>query len=341
MPLMRASDLGRWASLVVPTLVSLAASATLLVDYTRPIPLFCAPGGGCDAVKRTAFAYVLHIPTPAFGVAMFLALGVLSLLRGPKVRMVQLVLAIAAAFVSLGLLAVQLKIGHFCPYCVVSDVSALVLVLAVASRQSTAWDPPEGRLALVPSFLLTAAVVVPAALPLVVKPKAPQLIVDENAKSPRGVVTIVDFVDFECPWCRENHKALAPLVEEHKSQVRVVRKQVPLMGIHPHAWDAALAAVCGENMGKGDAIAEALFSVEVSNLTTDGCEKIAAAAGLDLAAFRTCVKDPATAARVIIEKEAFKSIGGRGLPLLFIGPKRIDGANDRPILEAALLEAMH
>jgi len=337
---MRASDLGRWASLVVPSLVSLAASATLLVDYTRPIPVFCDPGGGCDAVKRTSFAYVAHIPTPAFGVAVFLALGVLALLRGPKVRIAQLVLAGAAALVSLGLLGVQAKIGHFCPYCVVSDVSALVLLAAAFYRHRTAWDPPPSRLAFVPSASLALAVVIPALLPFVVKPKAPALIVEENAKSPRGVVTILDFADFECPWCRENHKELAPLVEEHKDRVRVVRKQVPLTSIHPHAWSAALAATCAEKMGKGEAVAEALFAVEVQNLTGEGCEKIAVAAGLELEAFRACIKDPSTPAKVLADKEAFKSVGGKGLPLVFIGTKRLDGANERATLEAALLEAL-
>jgi uncharacterized membrane protein/predicted DsbA family dithiol-disulfide isomerase len=337
---MRASDVGRWASMIVPALVCLAASAFLFVDYTRPVPVFCDPGGGCDAVKRTAFAHVLGVPTPAFGVAAFMALGILSVLRGARVRMVQAVLASLAAFVSAALLVVQAKVGHFCPYCVVSDVSALVLLVAVWVRQKSAWDVPQKAFFPIASAsLFTIAVVLPGALSLVVKPKLPKVVLAELAKTPRGKVMVLDFADFECPWCRLNHQELSPLLEEHKADVHLVRKQVPLM-MHPHAMTAALASVCAEKLGKGDAVAEALFSVETTNLTPEGCEKIATSAGLDLEAFRTCVKDPATTARVLSDKDDFKASGGKGLPTVWIGAERIDGSSDRATLGAALERAL-
>lgn len=337
---MRASDVARWASMIVPAIASLAASAFLLVDYTRPVPVFCDPGGGCDAVKRTVYAHPMGIPTPAFGIAMFLTLGILAVLRGPRVRIVQAVLASAAAFVSAALIVVQVQTKHICPYCMVSDVSALLLLVAVWVRQRSAWDPPESRiLPLAGSALLTFALVVPAGLTFVVKPKLPKVIADELAKTPRGQVTIIDFADFECPWCRLNHQELMPLLEAHKGEIRLVRKQVPL-SMHAHAMTAALAAVCAEKYGKGDVIAEELFSIDPMELTPAACEKMATTAGIDLGAFRACVKDDATIARVLADKEEFKASGGLGLPTVWIGVERVNGASDRATLKAALDRAL-
>lgn len=335
-----ALDAGLFAALVLPALVSVAASVTLLVDYLRPVPVFCAPGGGCDAVKQTSYAHVGGVPTPVLGVLCFLALGLLTLFRGPKVRLAQSVLATLAALVSVGLIGVQIAIGHFCPYCIASDTAAVVLLVAAWTRYARAWDLPGRRgWAFGASALFSLALVVPVLLPYVVKPKLPKAIVAELEKTPKGQVTIVDFADFECPWCRANHQELAPLLEEHKGKVRVVRKQVPL-GIHLHAMNAALAALCAEKLGKGDAVAEALFSVEPPSLTPGGCEAIATSAGIDVAAFRACVADPATAAQIASDKQTFKDVGGRGLPLLFIGSERLEGARDRETLEASLGRAL-
>jgi uncharacterized membrane protein/predicted DsbA family dithiol-disulfide isomerase len=337
---MRSSDVARWASLVVPVLAALAASSVLLVDYTRPIPVFCDPGGGCDAVKRTAFAHVFGIPTPAFGVIGFVTLGTLALLRGPKVRIAHLVASLLGALVACALVVVQVSMKQFCPYCMVTDISALVLLGAVIVRFVSKWDLPEGKaIPLISSGLVSVALVVPAVLSVTVKPKLPKVILAELEKTPKGKITVIDFADFECPWCRLNHEALAPLLAEHASEVRLVRKQVPLM-MHAHAMPAAKAALCAEKLGKGDEMAEELFTVEPTELGEAGCEKLATAKGLDLAAFRACVKDPATEARILADKEDFKASGGHGLPTVWIGAERLDGANDREHLAAAFERAL-
>ncbi len=337
---MRASDVGRWASLLLPALAALAASSLLLVDYTRPVPVFCEPGGGCDAVKRTAFAHVAGLPTPAFGVLAFVVLGALTALRGPLARRVQMVLAICAAAVSVLLLGVQARLGQFCPYCVVADLSALALLVAVTLRGRAAWDAPAG--ALVPTAtagLLTFGMLVPAALALVVKPAVPRPVKEELARTPAGMITVIDYVDFECPWCRRNHKELAPLLAKHAARVRLVRKHVPL-GMHFNAINAARACLCGERQGKGDTLAESLFAYPPSDLDAAGCEVLAAKSGLDLEAYRACVKDPEIDRRIAADKAEFVASGAHGLPTVWIGTERLDGASDGPTLAAAFARAL-
>ncbi len=169
--------------------------------------------------------------------------------------------------------------------------------------------------------------------------RAPAVIRAEMALSPAGQVTIVDFVDFECPFCRMTHAELEPIVEAHRDRVRVVRRQVPLR-MHPHAMDAARAACCGERLGKGAAMANALFAAPVDDLTPEGCEKIAESVGLLPDPYRACVADPATDRRIDDDRAQFKSAGGYALPTLWIDGQELVGAQSGPELEKVIEDAL-
>src|SRR5215471_1852339 len=98
-------------------------------------------------------------------------------------------------------------------------------------------------------------------------PSLPAPIAAEMKRTPPGQATVVEYVDFECPFCRRLDAVLGPLVAKHPGRVRVVRKHVPLTKIHPHAESAARASVCAEAQGQGDAMADALFRAPPSILT--------------------------------------------------------------------------
>src|SRR4051794_33088699 len=95
----------------LPLAVGLAVSALLLSDYLRPAPVFCDPGGGCDQVKRSAYAALFGVPTPAFGLVAFLGLTVLTLARGPQVRTAHVVLGSVAAVFGVFFVVVQAQLG--------------------------------------------------------------------------------------------------------------------------------------------------------------------------------------------------------------------------------------
>jgi uncharacterized membrane protein/predicted DsbA family dithiol-disulfide isomerase len=319
----------------VPVLAGLVASAALAVDYVRPAPVFCTEGGGCDALRHTAMAAPLGVPMPFLGLAGFLAIGVVSLMPGRRARVVQLGLAGLAGMLAVALLVAQLLLGHLCPYCCVADVSGIASAAAASwrLRYAAEADPP---LAL--AFGGAASMLVALFAPLVagfrMTPKTvmPQVIRDEMAATPRGGVTVVDFVDFECPFCRMTHAELEPILERHRDRVRVVRRQVPL-AMHPHARDAARAACCGEQLGRGDSMANALFTAPVEDLTPDGCERIAQSLGLPLGAYRACVASPATDARIDVDRAEFKAAGGVALPTLWIDGEELVGAQPHETLE--------
>jgi protein-disulfide isomerase len=343
-PEARSESLVPLALMLVPILVGLAASTLLLVDYVRPAPVFCSEGGGCAHLRQSPFAYIAGVPLPVFGLSGFVSLGVLALLRGPRVRTAQLALATAAALVAAFLIAVQVKVGTFCAYCLAVDTSTLVVFALAAHRARKAWDPPAGALVPAAGALgMVAVVAIPGAIgaakPVEV-PGLPEPIAREIAASPKGVVTIVDFIDFECPFCRSTHEELAPLLAEHKGRVRVVRKQVPFSHIHPHANDAARAAHCGEALGRGDEMADALVATEVEKMTPDGLEDVAESVGLARDAFRACVADPATEARIQADREAFRAARGKGLPTIWVNDQKLEGAQSREELARALEAAL-
>ena len=324
---------------LVPALAGLAASVTLAVDYLRPKPVFCSEGGGCAALKETAFASVLGVPTPLVGLAGFLVLAVVCLLPGKRARLAQVVLAVPASVAGAVLLAAQWAFGHFCPYCAVADASAVVSAFVACWRAFGTGDRAAPRWL---SLSGSGAIVLAGLAPLVVgwrlAGRAPEVIRDEMSRTPPGKVTVVDLVDFECPFCRMTNAELEPLLEAHRDDVRVVRRQVPL-GMHPHALDAARAACCGEKLGKGDAMASALFSAPVESLTREGCEKVAQSVGLSLDPYRACVADPGTDKRIEADRADFKAAGGYALPTIWVGGQELVGAQQRAALEKAIDDA--
>jgi len=324
---------------LLPAVAGLVASAMLAVDYLRPRPVFCSEGGGCDALKNTAFAAPLGVPLPIFGVGGFLLIGMVSLLPGRRARVTQLALSLAAGTLGAALLVVQALLGKWCPYCSIADASAVASALAAGLRW---WRAPAGSSPPLLSYAGAAALLLAISVPLFVGFRAtpmPRAIRDEMRQTPRGKIAIVDFVDFECPFCRSTHSVVEPLVASHRERIRLVRKQVPL-SIHPHARDAARAACCGDVLGKGDAMADALFSAPIEELTPEGCERLAQAAGLKADAYRACVANPATDARIDADRAQFRAAGGFALPTLWIDGKEFVGAQPREVLQKAIDDAL-
>jgi predicted DsbA family dithiol-disulfide isomerase/uncharacterized membrane protein len=327
-----------WITIVACAL-ALGASAVLLVDYLRPAPVFCGVDGGCGTLRQTVFAYPLGVPLPVWGIAGLLLIALLAFVPGRRARVAQAALATVGAIVAVGLLVIQAMIGTFCRFCVVVDVVAVVLCGVSLARAIKAWDPPARKAHVVAGLsLLLLAIAAPLVVGFLKKPiplDVPAVIAEEIEKTPRGKVTVIDFADFECPHCRRTHAALAPLLEERKDKVRVARKHVPLR-MHPHAMDAARGAHCGEEMGKAEEMADALFEASKEELTKEGIEALAGKVGLDVAAFRECVRDARTDARIKSDSEAFRASEGKGLPTLWIDGTKLEGAQEAETLKRTL-----
>jgi len=165
---------------------------------------------------------------------------------------------------------------------------------------------------------------------------SPRPIEDAIAQTPPGMITVVEFVDYKCNFCRELHGVLWPLLEQQQGQVRVLIKHVPL-DKHPGARRAAEVAVCAEEQGKLPVVHDALMNGAAA--TDEDTLDLAQHAGLDLEAFKACLRSDRPAARIADDTEAWEAVGADGLPMVFIHRQKFVGLVDIAPLEQALRDA--
>ncbi|MEO8841591.1 MAG: vitamin K epoxide reductase family protein [Kofleriaceae bacterium] len=316
---------------LIVSLVGFGASLASLIDYVAADPTFCAESG-CATVRASAWAHPLGVPMPVLGLGFFAVMTVLAFVERPRLRTV---LAIAGAAWAIALIAIQaFVIGAWCKLCMIADPIAIVLALAVVAGART-LRPAIGLFAIgLPAIgALPVAIMLLASAPAAevavatAAPGAPAIVPDVIQREQQaGVATIVDFVDFECPFCRKLAPKLDAAIAMAQVPVRLVRKMSPLH-IHPHAMTAALAWCCADAQGKGDEMAAALFAAPVDQLTPEGCEQLAVDVGCDRERYRDALADPATRERVVNDTADAKAAGVQGLPTIFIGTTGLGGAD--------------
>jgi protein-disulfide isomerase/uncharacterized membrane protein len=327
-------------AIVAFTALGLAASAALLVDYLRPIPLFCSETSGCAQLRLDVHSHMLGLPTPAFGVIGYSLLAVLTISRGDTARFLHLVTATFGSLFAGYFLFLQVSLSTYCVYCMTVDISSIILLSLVLLRVRAEADLAWPRDAAIAGGVLACALGAPLLSHVLVRVRVPPVIAAEMKKTPPGQVTIVDFIDFECPYCRQTYADFRPTLASHAGKFRMVRKQTPLVRIHPHAYAAARAACCAESLGKGDEIADALISAPLDQLTDDGCTKMASQLGIDEAKFRACLSDPATQKKIESDQADFKAAQGHALPTIWINDELIEGAEGPDALRKAMDHAL-
>ena len=171
-------------------------------------------------------------------------------------------------------------------------------------------------------------------------PPAPPVVasIQREAAGNRPVVVLVDFVDFECPYCRASHLALAPVLRENEGHVVVVRKHVPL-GFHPHALPAARASICAEAQGKEAEMADLLVATLPASLDEEGCAELANKLALDLPRYLACVAAPSTEARIRKDMTDFSQAKLEAVPTVFVGDIKLEGEQSGSALRAAVKRA--
>jgi protein-disulfide isomerase len=137
-------------------------------------------------------------------------------------------------------------------------------------------------------------------------------------------VTLVEYGDYECPYCR----AAVPIVQELQQllgeQLRYVFRHFPLTGSHPHAQQAAEAAEAAAVQGRFFEMHAALFENQEA-LGEDHLVRYAADLGLDSARIRRELAAHAYAGRVREDFESGLAGGVRGTPTFYLDDVRYDG----------------
>lgn len=137
-------------------------------------------------------------------------------------------------------------------------------------------------------------------------------------------VTIIEFGDFQCPYCKRAEASLRAVLERYPREVRIVFRNLPLTQIHPYAEGAAEAAICADRQGKFWEMHDAMYA-DQNALTAGALKDMAQRLGLDLDKFSACVGGRAPAASLDSDLEAAKDLGLAGTPYFFINGRPVDG----------------
>ncbi|MBV1858433.1 MAG: thioredoxin domain-containing protein [Nannocystaceae bacterium] len=142
--------------------------------------------------------------------------------------------------------------------------------------------------------------------------------------SAEALVTIVEWSDFQCPFCSKVNPTMAKIHEAYGDKVRVAFKHNPLP-MHNRAMAAALAAEAAGRQGKFWEMHDKLFA-NGRALTDENFEKWASELQLDVAKFKTDLKDKALETKVRKQQSQGSVLGARGTPSFFVNGRHLSGA---------------
>jgi protein-disulfide isomerase len=153
-------------------------------------------------------------------------------------------------------------------------------------------------------------------------------------------VTIVEFADFQCPYCKASQPTLKQVLQTYGTRVRLVFKHLPL-DIHADAFVSAQAAFCAGEQDRFWPYHDALFAAAV--LSREALHKTAADMGLDLLKFKDCLNGDASRAAVQRDVSEATRLGINSTPTYIVNGRLIRGATDfdefKDIIEQELQSA--
>lgn len=156
---------------------------------------------------------------------------------------------------------------------------------------------------------------------------------DENAK-----LTIVEFSDFECPFCNKVNPTLLALLDQYEGRVRLVWKHLPLEN-HRRAPDAHRASEAAHRQGKFWEMHDRIFANQ-RTMSPERYREYAEEIGLDMAQYDRDLEDPSVQRKIEADLAEARTVGVRGTPSFFINGRYISGAlpieTFRGLIEAEL-----
>ena len=155
---------------------------------------------------------------------------------------------------------------------------------------------------------------------------AVNVVAGEPAQGPAGApVTIVEYSDYQCPYCGRAAATLKQVRQKYGDKVRLVFRDFPLTSIHPKAAKAAEAAACAGEQGKYWEMSDRLFAQQ-DKLDLPDLKRRAADLGLDQSGFAACLDSGRMAAEVRKDAAAAEDIGLRGTPAFLINGRFVSGS---------------
>ena len=144
------------------------------------------------------------------------------------------------------------------------------------------------------------------------------------AGNPQGDVSVVAFLDYNCPYCRQDAPELARLLETD-GKVRLVLKELPVLG--KDSEQVARIALAAAAQGKYFELHQRLFA-ESGRATKAKALRIASELGLDVGRLERDMDDPTITAALLENTRLARDIGVRGVPFYLVGDRVLGEGND-------------
>jgi protein-disulfide isomerase len=149
---------------------------------------------------------------------------------------------------------------------------------------------------------------------------------DDPSRGPANApVTIVEFSDFQCPFCSRVVPTLKRIEEQYGPKVRIVFRDLPLTQIHKNAAKAAEAGACAHEQGKFWELHDKLYANQAA-LSVDDLKKTAASLGIEPQAFNTCLDSGRHTAEWKEDAAEAASFGIGGTPAFLVNGRLLTGA---------------
>jgi protein-disulfide isomerase len=155
------------------------------------------------------------------------------------------------------------------------------------------------------------------------------------AGNPKGDVTLVEFFDYRCPYCKQVEPSLEALLgEDH--QLRFVYKEMPVLG--PVSVVAARVALAARNQGKYEAFHKAMMNTK-GQIDEAAIYKVAGSVGLDMDRLKREMNSPEVQQAIKANLDLAEALEIRGTPGFIIGEEIVPGAVDLGTLKQLIADA--
>jgi protein-disulfide isomerase len=152
---------------------------------------------------------------------------------------------------------------------------------------------------------------------------------------PRGDVTIVEFFDYRCPYCKQVRPAIQKLLDQDR-KLRFVYKEFPVLGEQSDI--AAHAALAARLQGKYEPLHNAMMAAK-GQITEEAVYRLAGSVGLDVDRLKRDMTDPEIDRALSANRSLAKALDLRGTPGFVIGDHIIPGAIDLDALKTMVADA--
>jgi len=154
----------------------------------------------------------------------------------------------------------------------------------------------------------------------------------------KAPITIVEYLDYQCPYCRRAQGIVDELMDRYKGKIRFVHRDFPITG-HPRALPTAQATRCAGEQGKFWEYHKGIFD-KPSDLSDDDLRSRAKALGLEAGAFAACLASGRHDASINAAAESGTALGVDSTPTFFVNGRRVTGALPVPQFEEIIDEEL-